>query len=456
VVGGSNAAGRGWIRGDSQVTLDGRQIIIFASDLHLAEGTHHSPDEQDTSIAFARFVGDLTGQLGLAHSGIRLVVLGDMLDLTRLDARVRPGMAVAASIERLESIARAHAALFAALGRFVSAGGDLDIVVGNHDLELAHPAVQARFIDRLGVPALGSGAASVTFHRWFLYLPGLAYAEHGHRYHDINAVPVPDGRDVPGVHRPRAVPLAAFLESFLRVVRASVPGRTVAHDLGTLTASLLARGTQHGSNRLAPELRDDGSRFRDAADAGLDVVTLSQIDALSARLGGKTALRIGRTILGPPLRLVLPYGATASLLAYVFRGRSLTGPAAAVAVAAGLATLVRSRRRLWPPPRSTAYALQAAKDLRRALEHAGAEVPFYILGHTHVPAVVELDGPGKRVVYLNTGSWSAPDWHGRGRPFVQLTRSETSDPDAVLLWWAPENSADHPPGRLGVDGSTPI
>ena len=151
--------------------------------------------------------------------------------------------------------------------------------------------------------------------------------------------------------------------------------------------------------------------------------------------GGEASLRIGRTILGPPLRLVLPYGAAVGLLALVLRRTPLVGPAVAVASAAAVATLVRNRRRLWPPPRSTGYALEAAEDLRRTLDILGFAVRLYVLGHTHVPALVELDGPGRRATYLNTGSWSGHDRGGRGYPFVRVTRIEAGDPDAVLLWW---------------------
>lgn len=440
MTGGSGDAGRGGIWRDQDVKVSGREILIFVSDLHLTGHTRPSPDEHDPSFAFARFVEDLSKQLGNTGSGIRLVVLGDMLDLTRLEARVPRVGAVAASIQRLESIAHAHAELFQALGRFVSAGGDLDVVVGNHDLDLAHPEVQERFIGRLGVPSLGPGATRVTFHRWFLYLRDVMYAEHGHRYHDINVVPVPGGRDVPGVHTPADVPLAAYLESYRKAVQARDSGRMLAKDLGTLTRSLVARTARQSSHRMARTSPGDGSRLRDAADPGLDGDALIAIDALSARLGAKTAVRVGRTILGPPLRLVLPYGAAAGLLGLVLRGTSLVGPAVAVASAAALTTLVRNRRRLWPPPRSTGYALEAAQHLRRALESAGSAVPFYVLGHTHVPTLVALDRPGRPATYLNTGSWTAADRGGRGYPFVRVTRIETADPDAELLWWQPQES----------------
>jgi UDP-2,3-diacylglucosamine pyrophosphatase LpxH len=409
-------------------------FLTFVSDLHLGDA-RQSLDEHDPSLAFARFVEELSEHLIDTGSGIRLVVLGDMFDLTRVEARVPPAEAVAASIDRLDRIADAQAEIFQALGRFISGGGFLDIVVGNHDLDLAHPAVQEQFIGRLGVRSLDPGATRVTFHRWFLYLRDVVFAEHGHRYHDINVVPVPDGCDVPGLRTPADVPLTAFLESYLRAVRTRGSWRTLARDLGRLTGSLLARTARHGSHRKSRGCLGDRARLRDAADPDLDGDALIAIDALSARLGTKTAFRVGTTILGPPVRLVLPYGAVAGLLGLVLRGMPLAGPAVVLASAAALTTLIRNRRGLWPPPRSTGYALEAAEDLRHTLEGVGAAVPFYILGHTHVPARVEFEGPGKRSTYFNTGAWDAAERDGRGYPFVRVTRGETGELHAELLWW---------------------
>jgi UDP-2,3-diacylglucosamine pyrophosphatase LpxH len=419
-----------------EATVSRRSILILVSDLHLTGETRPSPHEHDPSFAFTQFVEDLRRQLANAGSRIRLVVLGDMLDITRLEARIPPGGAVAASIQRLESIANAHAQLFQALGRFVSAGGELDVVIGNHDLDLAHPKVQERFIGRLGVLSGDPGATRVTFHRWFLYIRDVAYAEHGHRYHDINAVPVPGGSDVPGVHTPAGVPLAAYLESYRKAVSARGSWRMLARELATLTGSLVAWTAQR-PRRMAGTSPADDSRLRDAADTGLDANAILAIDALSAHLGAETALRVGRTILGPPVRLVLPYGAAAGVLALALRGTSLVGPTVTRASDAALTRLIRNRRHLWPPPRSTGYALEAAQHLRRALESAGCAVPFYVLGHTHVPTLVALDRPGKPATYLNTGSWTAADRGGRGYPFVRISRIETGHPDAELLWWQP-------------------
>lgn len=424
---------------DRSITDPDRRSFVFVSDLHLAGERRLLPDERDQSVAFTRFVDDLTEQLGSTDSAIRLVVLGDMLDITRLEARIPRDGAVASSLRRLDSTANAHAYLFVALGRLISAGRGLDVVVGNHDLDLAHPEVQQRFIERLDVPPSGADARSITFHRWFLFHRDVVYAEHGHRYHDINVVPVPGGRSVPSADTPADVPFAAYLDSYLSASRAGGPARTLIEDLARLTRSLVARRARPGTQ--APTSPDGRLRVREAADPGLDVDTLIAIDALAAGLGADTVVRVGRTVLGPPIRLVLPYAAAAGLVGLVGRGRSIRGSAIALASAAAIATLVRNRRRLWPPPRSTGYALDAAKDLRRTLERAGSGVPFYVLGHTHVPADMELDGPGRPARYINTGSWASLDTAGRGYPFVRVSRLGSGDPDAELCWWRVPGSA---------------
>jgi UDP-2,3-diacylglucosamine pyrophosphatase LpxH len=401
--------------------------------LHLTGDHRRSPDEHDRSISFSRFIEDLTTQLD-GSSRIRLVVVGDMLDLTRVEPQLPHGTAVDASIRRLDQIALAHARLFGTLGLFVSAGGHLDMVIGNHDLDLAHRDIQQRFVDCLGLSLVGTEPSRVRFHNWFLYERGVVYAEHGHRFHDINAVRVPDGRDVPSVHTPADVPLAAFLDAFGSALRAGgSPGRR-AMDFGTLTGALIARMAAQGAPPADGITQAPGSSLRAAALPDLDDDAIVAIEALSARIGVDTAVRVANTIIGPPMRL-LAGGAIGS----IFRGRALARAGISLAVVGALATFVRERRSLWPPPRSTAYAVEGAKQLQRVMETAGSAVPFYVLGHTHVPSLLALDLRGKRATYLNTGSWLGSAG-GKGYPFVRITQTGTSDPHGQLLWWRPETS----------------
>src|SRR5439155_21259422 len=68
----------------------------------------------------------------------RLVLLGDFVDLVIAGASGRGAAAAAAGLER---IAAAHPQVFAALGRAARGGLAVDVVPGNHDAELALPAV---------------------------------------------------------------------------------------------------------------------------------------------------------------------------------------------------------------------------------------------------------------------------------------------------------------------------
>jgi hypothetical protein len=423
---------------DQDISDSGRQVFIIVSDLHLTGDHRRSPDERDRSIAFSRFVEDLTTQLD-DDPQIRLVVLGDMLDLTHVEPRLPRASAVDASIRRLDQIGVAHATFFGALGRFVSAGGDLDVVIGNHDLDLAHLEIRERFVERLGLIPGSTEATRVTFHNWFLYVRDVLYAEHGHRFHDINAVPAPDGHDVPSLDTPADVPLAAFLDAFVSTLRAGGSPGAVATDVGTLMSAVVAHLASQGA-RAADTSTRPGASLRASAGQELDDDALAALDALSARPRVATAIRVANAIFGVPMRLLLPYVIVGGVIRSIFRGTAVARVGILLTVVGALATLVRDRRRLWPPPRSTAYALEGAERLQGVMEVAGSAVPFYVLGHTHVPSLVRLDRRGKQAMYLNTGSWIGVEG-GRGYPFVRITRTGTSEPDSELVWWRPEPSA---------------
>ena len=362
--------------------------------------------------------------------GIQLVVLGDMLDLTHLQQRGDPEDALAAGIVRFGRIAAAHAPVFDRLARFVAAGGRLRIVIGNHDLELAHPALQEQFLERLHVRGDAAAASrSVTFHSWFFHIPDVIYAEHGHRYHDINAVRVPDGTSVPGIDAPDETPLAAYLDAWVRALRARRAG-------GTWTVLLLKRTIADATRRGLP----GPTAYPGVDEGGLDQATLLAIDRLGARIGLATVARVTGTLLGPPIRALMPYVIASSVGRLALRGhRRGCWAAMAVASAAGVISLVRRRRPFWPPPRSTAYALRAARALDATLERAGQRSPVYVLGHTHVPTRTALAGRDDQPWYLNTGSWTDRA-DGRGEyPFVRVTRGASGDVRSELLWWPPRH-----------------
>src|ERR1044071_7688602 len=85
----------------------------------------------------------------------RLVIAGDLFDFMSVvvsGTKERPaksaderrfglGRGIQPGVERMRRIGEAHRAMLGELGRFAAAGHSIDIVVGNHDVELLAPDV---------------------------------------------------------------------------------------------------------------------------------------------------------------------------------------------------------------------------------------------------------------------------------------------------------------------------
>jgi UDP-2,3-diacylglucosamine pyrophosphatase LpxH len=123
------------------------------SDLHIGCGgvdPHLEDFFQDTE--FARFVDSI------AAPGTTLFINGDFIDFAQIPPYDVPGpnhllWHEDASVEKLEHALAAHPACFDALGRLLSSGAKLRILIGNHDLDLVWPRAQARLRGALGQPS---------------------------------------------------------------------------------------------------------------------------------------------------------------------------------------------------------------------------------------------------------------------------------------------------------------
>lgn len=82
-----------------------------------------------------------------------------------------------------------HAPLMEALGEVARSGQRVVFVIGNHDLELHWPAVQARILGAMGL-APGHDAA-VRFCEWFYLSGGDTFITHGHVFDSYCTVPDP-------------------------------------------------------------------------------------------------------------------------------------------------------------------------------------------------------------------------------------------------------------------------
>ena len=365
--------------------------LVLVSDLHLGAGAATAQwgpgfvDEFDGDEAFPAF---LTWLRSDGRRPSRLVLLGDTLDFLRVPV---PGALYARNdaeaVGQLERIAAAHPTVIEALSATVNDGTAIDVVVGNHDVELARPAVQRRLRTLLKAP--GNSAAdqkAVRFHLWGYYVPGLLYAEHGNHYHDINSlrrplVPFRDGR----TERPPAARLGSARR---RLLGRDHPGAPPLHQI---VKDLFFVGRLSGA--ALKEYRD--SMLSDyAAKIGLPVSAVRRLDELGRTSLPATAARIARTRLA--------------------RGPSF-GDAAP----------------------------EVATSVHRVLAAAGCAVPFCVFGHTHAACHLRL--PGWVGQYLNTGTWSTdyrramnrrqPVPDPQRRTWVELRGYPKENPQARLLHW---------------------
>jgi UDP-2,3-diacylglucosamine pyrophosphatase LpxH len=401
----------------------GRWGITIVSDLHLSLGCnrgHYTGGHILHDAGFARFLGHVRRRAAEQRSGWRLVILGDLVDLP--DAEAPP----VETNTVLTQIAAGHPQLFGAVGAFLGAGMQVDVVAGNHDVALLRRAVRERFAD-LVLAAAGDSSvkAGIRFHPWIHHLPGVLYAEHGSQYHDINAMPALLGLDGSDDHRPAGRPLATDLTRYRRRLRArraeqSWPAALFGGGLASLRfAAALAR---HARAMSGPELARRRAAYRGstlrryAAEVGIAHDALVGIDELSVASAWSIAGRLLRTwVLGPAAR------AAPSLLP---RDRRRHGP-------------------LWQPDDRAAYLRSAWPTIHRLLRAADQAVPFYVFGHTHRPEDLALPDGSAR--YLNAGTWASAGLpEGRPAPasagtFVEITGGPgTAAPVARLLWWNDE------------------
>jgi UDP-2,3-diacylglucosamine pyrophosphatase LpxH len=121
-----------------------RTLII--SDLHLGNGGAYDVFEGGEALPA------LLDQMSRA-APIRVLVNGDGVDFLMNEDPLELDEARATSQARKIAANPPSAAVLAAFGRVLARGGEVTIRLGNHDVELAFPAVQEVFRGALGQPA---------------------------------------------------------------------------------------------------------------------------------------------------------------------------------------------------------------------------------------------------------------------------------------------------------------
>ncbi|MHA7263343.1 hypothetical protein ACX80W_09105 [Arthrobacter sp. TMN-37] len=269
-----------------------------------------------------------------------VVFVGDTFELT--------GLAEDESLARLEFILARHPDTFSALEAGAERGVHLHFVSGNHDTELARPSVAAR----LSVLLSPGEPARVRVHPWFLHVPRVLLAEHGHQHHALHRIPEVLRTAVSGTEELDLPPLAAWHAHRSR----SRPRRAVAVALACLS-----------SERAERRVR------KPAYDA------LLQTESLRLALDGEAVRELARV---SRFRTVSALPAAAIRMVLRGAGHKVTGAAPA-----------------------------AADRIARILEAYGSGVAWYVSGHTHRALESAVGASATR--YVNTGTWSS-DVRGRG------------------------------------------
>jgi UDP-2,3-diacylglucosamine pyrophosphatase LpxH len=426
--------------------------ILIVSDLHFGEELLPGASlerRRAVEIGVAAF-GEFLRYHAVRRVGgrpWRLVIAGDLFDFMSVvisgtpelpaktvdERRFGLGRSVQAGVARLRRICEVHRGLLVDLARFAAAGHRVDIIVGNHDIELLAPEVVAELERQLHATGIDARAiARIRVVPWFVYEPGVAWIEHGHVYDEgcsfeFNLAPTDphDGRliynadyaairylgsavpeiDPHGIEEWRFGGYLRYawelgIRSFGRLVMA----------YGRFTWALFAARALHQSiKRRDRRRREHRARLaRAAIDGGVSVEVASAIDRLA-----RTPLTVSWRRLARMLMLERWGLITGTIIAFVVMlillplGWALAGTAIAVLLAAAITRLLG--RHLV----TSQLPMRAVPQRIRRL----VDAPLVVFGHTHDPRWQPLRGGG---LYVNCGTWLPATRPGLRRSFTHV------------------------------------
>ncbi len=449
-------------------------MIVVVSDLHLSEGCRpetgkFAPTEDFFFDGlFARFLKRIDSS---AAEPVHLIINGDLFDflqvmITQEEIESSPHFADQprkvreyirkygaktdenSTIMKLEKVARGHRVFFEALGRFVAAGNRLTVVIGNHDIELFWPGVQACFRELLRVEEFAQTAAdgavladNIEFSPWIFYDRDYRfYVEHGNQYEVVNSFRYGLYPVLPKKQSEINLPFGSLVVRYLlnRIEEINPFADNIKPN--TKYVAWVFRNNPLGFKRLlkllaqffvmvAKSYRRSGSLSN--YDAG-DLVKFQEesdkrIESLSQRYG----IVGDATSMEHPLRLImalhkLPINDSKrrflwrGLLSYVdvilfLLGGACAGiflasagifgwpPAVSAVLLLGAILILFSGNVLYSVGSSMSKEnLRAVTAIKCVMDESGNPVRYLTFGHTHEP---EIEKVGEDGVYFNTGTW---------------------------------------------------
>jgi UDP-2,3-diacylglucosamine pyrophosphatase LpxH len=376
----------------------------------------------------------------------RLVIAGDLFDFMSIvvpSTRELPARTAderqfgidrgtRAGVLRMRLICDNHRELLAEMARFAAAGHYLDIIVGNHDLELLEADVVAELMRQLRAAGLDERSTPrIRVLPWFLYEPGVAWIEHGHVYDEgcsseYNLAPTDkDGRIIANAdyaatrYLATAVPeidphgieewsFWGFLRYGWEVGMRSLGKLWYSYALFSiaLIKSHIAHKSFKGRDHRRRMHRERLRRVAD--DTGVSADTLSAIDRLARTPMTMSFRRLGRMLMLD--RFGTFVGAFLLLfLLWVFA--PIAWALVGTVVVAGGAFAVHA----WLGQHHVTSQLPMRAVPQRIKKLVDA--PVIVFGHTHDPRWQPLRSGG---IYLNSGTWLPATRPGLRRSFTHV------------------------------------
>ena len=383
--------------------------MVALGDVHLTRST-------------PRNVSDDLARLVEAHPGARIVIAGDLFDLSA-DLPKQP-------IERaIDEVFGIHTNAKAALGRHLIEGGQLWLVSGNHDAALGFSDFRNALEQALDLPQEARSRLRTT--PWF-FREGFLHIEHGHLFDPDNAPthPLIMGEPSLGVHfveqfiAPTGAyrylnmndetPLKLFLSAF------SVYGRRAPHVVYRyFHAAILAivrsgPGFKRRSKMHEPLAEEEFARFTEALGISPDLART--LLGLGAR---PTLESVSRTFSRLYFDRVLSTIAMTAGLSAAALGKKRAG---ATVFSLGALAMASSWSRGHNRYGGTT-AEQLAGGAQRIVDATDARL--VIVGHTHREALGEN--------YANTASFAFPRG-APGRPYLEID-AHPEKPRAIRHYW---------------------
>ena len=375
----------------------------------------------------------------------RLVIAGDLFDFmsvvipgtkerpakTADERRFGLGRGTQAGVERMRLICEAHRPLLAELGRFAAAGHTVEIIVGNHDVELLAADVVGELMQQLAAAGADERArARIAVVPWFVFVPGVCWIEHGHVYDEgcsfeFNLAPMDpkDGwliynADYAAVrYLGSAVPELDphgieewGLWGYMRYTAGLGfrSGGQVWIAYARFVKSLFAARRLHRSfKRRDRRRREHRSRLAEVARAGgISLDTAAAIDRLARTPLTVSGRRLGRMVMLD--RFGIGAGSVLAILLLLIAAP--LGWAIAGALAVVLAAVAITRW-LGQHMVTSQLPMRAVPQRLRTL----VDAPVVVFGHTHDPRWQKLRSGG---IYVNAGTWLPATRPGLRRSFT--------------------------------------